>query len=578
MFDCTTRYSISSLSALLLMAAGSACAAPQDEAGDPSFRSTTIPVNEVADLPRLPTADPCVCETSIPGQCSLRAAIQTANLCPGADDIVLMVSGTYSLSQVLTTDDDDAQGDLDIFESVSISAAVPPLAAAVSATIDGAHWDRIFDIHPEAGLVTLSGIKVMRGKIDPSAYPVGDAHGGCIRVRSSELQMYGVIVGGDGLEGCAGHHGGGLYAEDASVAIHGGIVAHNEAKPWIAGLTTINGLGGAVHALHTDLTIEETQVLSNRASGGGGGVAAISSESFTSFTSVLIDGNDTYLAGGGGYMVAPFSMVDSVVSNNSIIEGDGWGGGLYVGASETGVASVVRGTEVFENTASRGGGLAVEGVLDVVDSAIRDNTASGGNDPSQGGGLWVSKEGLTSLERSSVNNNTADDGAGVFTDAVVRATNSTIANNEANIDGGGLYGGAGSSSKLLHCTIRGNFANSGGGGGAWVDPAGAASLDRSAMFGNTETAGPSQCTGPVDTPTVAVGDPSSCVSPAASVIEGTLNGWGSLVYGGNSTATFAITPPNSALSAAAPCGVAQDQWGQPREEECDIGAYENQSN
>ncbi|MCH9685987.1 MAG: right-handed parallel beta-helix repeat-containing protein [Deltaproteobacteria bacterium] len=563
----------------LAVASIGACSPLPAEPADLALRSTTFEVNDTADLALLATAPLCECITAVDKVCTLRAAVQAANACPGPDDIVFMVSGTYTLSLGAATDESPASGDLDITESVTISAAVAtPMSVSVSATVDGAHLDRIFDVQPESAPVTLAGFKVMRGEIDPSAHPQGDAHGGCIRVRSSTLILDSMIIGGDADEGCAGHHGGGVYAEASSLTISDSIVADNEAKAWIQGLTIAEGLGGGIHAHDTTLSMVRTQLLENRASGGGGGIATISASSLSSLSDVLIHGNETFDAGGGGYMGAPFTMVDSVVSDNFITEGAGQGGGLFLAPSESGTSSVILRTQVYENTAPQGGGIALDGQLDITDSDVHFNHAAGGTGSPQGGGIWGSVQGLLFIERSSIHGNTAGDGAGLFIRHMLRATNTTIADNEADIAGGGLYGDLASWSELMHCTVRNNTALAGAGGGTWLHASATASFDRSVLFGNAQALGTAECVGPVTTPTVAVSDPLGCMTPSGSVVTGSLNGWGPLAYGPNSTAAFTITLPNSALSTAAPCGVSEDQWGQPREEECDVGAYEDPSN
>ncbi len=565
------------------MSATGACASPQAEAeaeaeaDDPEFRSMTFVVNTLDDLARPLGDTQCVCKTAMPGVCSLRAAVQTANMCgDDNDEIILAVSGTYTLTLGGATDDDDASGDLDIFAGVQIRAGLPPILPPVSAVIDAQNLDRVFDIHPETAHVSFQGFKIIRGHLDPSAHPVGDANGGCIRVRSSTLNMNSIIVGGDDLDGCVGHHGGGLYAQDATVTINRSMLYGNHATSWSNGQGgVIDGYGGSICTLDTELTVNGTEMLQSVASAGGGGVAIFSDWALASFTDVSIALNGAHKGGAGGYMAAPFTMVDSDVSHNLMIDASAFGGGLLVGASPSGTVSVVEGTEIQENRAAHGGGIALFGLLDVVDSDVSYNLALGDTDPAEGGGIWQSSEGVLELDRASVHSNESAYGAGLFIGNLVNATNSTIAGNVAGADGGGLFGAKESKSHLLHCTVRDNTASSGAGGGMWIDATASASLDRSAMFENPHAAGPDECSGPVTTPTVIVGDPGSCVAPAASVIPGTLGAWGPLAYAGNTTAAFELLPLNSALSAAAPCGVAQDQWGQLRDENCDIGAYEN---
>ncbi len=560
------------------MTATGACASPEAEPDDLEFRATELHVNTLLDLPRIAAASPCTCATLTPGVCSLRAAVQTANVCTMDTKIVLTVSGTYLLGPGPAVDDDDEFGDLDIFQSTTIMAGAAPDWPPVSATVNAGNQYRVFDIHPESGPVTLAGFKVVRGKIDPSPFPVGDANGGCIRARSSEVIMHNMIVGGEPGEGCSGHYGGGVYAEESSVTMESTILADNAALAWANGLSTIDGLGGGLFTIDTELNMTDSQALENSATGGGGGVAIFSAATAASFSDIVLDGNETFKAGGGGFMAAPFTIVDSLITNNSVIDGPGQGGGgLYVSSSDSGTTSTVHGSSISGNLAQHGGGISVAGSLEVFGSNINSNVAAGGQLAPRGGGIFGGAEGSIALERSTVVGNKAEQGGGVYVSHQLEATNSTLSRNEATTDGGGLYAGEGSAFNLLHCTLRDNSAANAG-GGAWVDAGSLAQLDRSAMYGNSQSAGPPECTGPLTTPTVAVSDLASCVTPVASVISGAFGGWGPLTNNGNFTSTYTIGPPNSALSTAIPCGVAEDQWGQPRDSPCDIGAYENQTN
>lgn len=555
-----------------------ACSAPADELDAPTFYRTNLAmeVNELSDAPRDPALEnPCECESTIPGRCTLRAAVMTANLCPGDDVIEFGVSGTYALTIGTGTDDDDWQGDLDIIESVIIKSK-----PGVAATIDAAAInDRIFDIHSTTAYATLSGFKAMNGDLDPSPLPVGDAHGGCIRARNPVLNLVNVILGGDVGEGCRGHSGGGLYVENSEVFITSSIFADNDSTAWIQGLTVIDGLGGGIYAEDSSLVIEGSHILNNSSTGGAGGIyhGGANESDLAQFFEVTIDGNETVKRGGGGMMLSSFQMLDSVVSNNLVNDAsEHGGGGLYVGNLQQGASFVERST-FHDNDAPVGGGLSLAGMLDVRESDFYRNDGYDGSwSSTPGGGAIVTFGGSwLNLERSSLHSNEADNGAALYVAGEVWLTNNTIYANQSDDDGGGIHVAAGAAAQLQHCTIRRNNAQAGEGGGLFAQIGADVLVENTILYGNTEAVGLPECAGPVDTSTRVVSDPGSCVQPAASIIQGSTQGWGTPTYGGQPTLAVPIVWPNVALDAASPCGAPIDQWGVARNEElCDIGSYE----
>src|SRR5260221_1888774 len=120
---------------------------------------TTFTVNSAADVPDAAPGDGH-CETATGNHfCTLRAAIQDANLWPGADTIQLQASTTYLLSHSGAADDNSLRGDLDITASVSLLGAGPDStiidAGALTPT------ERVFEIW--AGTVVISGVSVQHG-------------------------------------------------------------------------------------------------------------------------------------------------------------------------------------------------------------------------------------------------------------------------------------------------------------------------------------------------------------------------------------------------------------------------------
>src|SRR5687767_14959986 len=101
------------LAALFLVAAGAA----QAQAPPPP---QTFTVNSTDDATDLSPGDG-LCATAAPARCTLRAAIQQANVSVNADTIIVP-AGNYNLT-IAGTDDTAVTGDLDITQPVTISGA-----------------------------------------------------------------------------------------------------------------------------------------------------------------------------------------------------------------------------------------------------------------------------------------------------------------------------------------------------------------------------------------------------------------------------------------------------------------------
>ena len=143
--------------------------------------------------------------------------------------------------------------------------------------------------------------------------------------------------------------------------------------------------------------------------------------------------------------------------------GDGQGGGIRNRAT-----TVVNRTIVRNNEATDGGGLAnLFGTMTVNNSLITLNVAGIGN---FGGGIYSEGDfqGPTlNVNDTTISNNQANaDGGGLYiVNEVANIDGSTISGNRANDDGGGLFAaGFGSLINITNTTVSGNSAGDQGGG------------------------------------------------------------------------------------------------------------------
>ncbi len=119
------------------------------------------------------------------------------------------------------------------------------------------------------------------------------------------------------------------------------------------------------------------------------------------------------------------------------------------------------------NTASTlGGGIALlAGALQGVNLTLSSNTANS----DRGGGLWIGSSASATLINSTINNNSADtNGGGIYNENNLTLLGSTVRNNQAGMAGGGVSeagGGIYNQDTLVmsHSTVRNNTADDGGG-------------------------------------------------------------------------------------------------------------------
>jgi CSLREA domain-containing protein len=156
------------------------------------------------------------------------------------------------------------------------------------------------------------------------------------------------------------------------------------------------------------------------------------------------------------------------VRNGSV---QGPGGGIYNagGGLLTLSGLTLSGNRAIIALGAIGGAVATDGPARLTDVAMAGNSGERG-----GGGLAA--RGAVTLVDGSVTDNRADKygaGIGVFgASASLNLVNSTVAENTALVDGGGIYGGDGNglasglgALTLSHVTVHHNFATNGAGGG-----------------------------------------------------------------------------------------------------------------
>jgi predicted outer membrane repeat protein len=218
--------------------------------------------------------------------CSLRAAIQLANLTEGPDNIGIDLNDTVSnnVSKLRLTlkgagEDDGLTGDLDVHGQINIGGEGNSGSRQLFISGGG---DRIFDIHP-GGILDLRRATLQKGKTSKSD---AEPSGGCIRsagtFTSGSLFLFSCSSVGDGgamsvTDGTAtlentvfstskamGEGGGLLVGPDGEVTLDKVTFGRNSA-----------GTGGGAIATRGDLTLRNTTVDRNTSKLGAGGIAVL---------------------------------------------------------------------------------------------------------------------------------------------------------------------------------------------------------------------------------------------------------------------------------------------------------------
>ncbi len=322
------------------------------------------------------------------GDCTLGEAITAANTdtavdgCPAGSgaDIIYLPGGIFTL----TVSDNTLQGDNglpDITTDISISGIG---ASQTLITRSGANIFRIFHVSA-SGTLRLALLMISNGSATSPFI------GGCIL-------NYGTLTLTDSIvSGCTASSGGGIANSLGTVEI---------TRTIITGNTASTDTGGGIQSVGGSLTINESVISENQATNGNNG-----------------DGGGIYHSSGG-----VLNMYDSTVSGNTASDS---GGGIY---NEDATLNIYRSTLTGNSSGSGGGGIvgltSNAGTLTLVNSTVSGNTSS-----TSGGGIAMLGSATINITNSTIVNNGANSGGGLAINGPVDIGNSIIANNTATTQG-----------------------------------------------------------------------------------------------------------------------------------------------
>lgn len=457
--------------------------------------------------------------------CSLREAVSAANdngTGPGGDctageghgvvdTITLPASATpYKLTDV-GVDDDNADGDLDVFSSITFAGA-----GQTKTVIDGNLKDRVFDI--SNGTIEMRDLTIRNGRApdgspglpgpdaaagaDSTGGDGGDgASGGGIRLVGNltltRVTMSGNAAGNGGAGGDAGP-GGNATAGNGGAA-HGGAGG-------------AGGSGGAIALLGGHLSIIDSTLTANSAGlGGTGGVGGTGGNGANGTAGGVGGAGDGGNGGAGGAGGALFQNGNALtVTRSKLIDnlaGAGGAGGEGGNGGNGGTGTTSFGGDGGSATGGQGGSGGAGGGIDqengsatIEDSLVRGGTAGAGGRGGNGGVGGDAETGSDAGQGGySIGNNGGAGGDGGDwhgAGAVTQAAGSTFSLGVAGHGGaggdggpagaspgsagssyaggghpggrgGGLSLGGAASPQLANVTISGNRAGTGGGAGTF---------------------------------------------------------------------------------------------------------------
>jgi hypothetical protein len=348
------------------------------------------------------------CEAVLPGLgiCSLRAAIQAANVNPGPDTITFGITGPFSLARAGSGEDATLNGDLDIDCSASGCVGESLTITGDNQTdtlIDGGALDRVFDILGDLTVV-LEHMTIRNGNTD-----FGTPEDGSAVRNAGTLTLDDVTVRDSTAD---------IVVDGASLVIDADGAVANLGTMTLTDVVIKDNVGNGLQAGAGTTTATNLEASGNT-------VAAVRTVDADAIVRIESGGNLHDNSLGFWTTAGRLILADCTIEANThtITGGTNPSGG---GTISSGFVTVNR-CDIIDNVSSLGGAAIFnQGTLEVVDSRIEGNSVDGG--AVSGGGLF-NFDGRALVRGSLFTNNTATNGAGLFTNSQLTIVNSTVSTN-----------------------------------------------------------------------------------------------------------------------------------------------------
>lgn len=422
--------------------------------------STTIIVNTTND------------ELNADGDCSLREAIESANTdtavdacTAGSDDDTIEVpAGTYTLTIEGANEDYNQTGDLDIAAgSLTINGAGMDNTVIQAGTVGGLNGngiDRVIHVRgftANEGIIaevslTLVDVTIANGKCECGGGGIrnGGEEGSTVTIINS------TVTGNTSTEfggGISNDPGAMLVVTNSVISENWAYIGGGISNSWWEGPATLvvtntafidnfGFSGGGINSfgIETEITVSDSSFTGNNAHDGGG----INNSGALEVIDSVFTNNYARDFGGAIKNQGAITLINSILSLNSST----YGGALYSSLtypwySESVITINISGTNFSENSATRGGGMYLDGDpgdfghQTLANSSIINNHAT-----EFGGGIYFGDVSNShTISNSTISSNNANKGGGIFDASPgVTVVNSTLSNNSAE-DGGAIWGG-----------------------------------------------------------------------------------------------------------------------------------------
>ncbi|MBD2311394.1 DUF4347 domain-containing protein [Desertifilum sp. FACHB-1129] len=371
------------------------------------------------------------------------------------DGLVTLREAILAANSNSTTDlgDTGTGNDTIIFDIPGIAPYTLTLANSINITsnlqinglgednliISGNNATQIFNIGNNS-TVTLRDLTLANGNI-------AAGFGGAIN-NSGNLTLINSTI----RDSAAGLGGGGIHNNASGTLIFDNSRLQNNRVSLVGDGGGLNNQGGRVE-LNNSLIANNTSLINGGGIFNQNGIISVNQGRFS----------DNVASGDGGGiwngLQGSIDIFAGTFSNNQA----GNGGAIYnAEASQTIINNSQIGTLNNGNRASNGGGIRNLGILDIQNSQIVNNHATGG----EGGGISNFSNGQLILIQSSITDNRARFGGGIQTgQGNATIGRSTLANNQASEHGGGLnVNSTSATAEIFNTTFSGNEATENGGG------------------------------------------------------------------------------------------------------------------
>jgi len=295
------------------------------------------------------------------------------------------------------------------------------------------------DHSPGGGIYAVGGrLSLSHSKVEDNTTLGFYSMGGGIAHATGSLTVDSTTICGNQTFGELSF-GGGVYGGNdrfGDVTFDDSVIAGNSTHGKRA-------FGGGLDVYRGTVLLNRTTVTGNSSASDGGGIFGTYGRAYSQSLMIvdsIISGNHAARSGGGIHSPAStylgsgsVTLIRSVISENT-----------------------ADGIDPPNLTSGTGGGIYVRGDLRLVQTTVSGNTAVRGD----GGGIFVSRSsysgGKIEVDRSMLSGNVAisGNGGGIATETGVKMHQSNVVGNSAKLSGGGVYG----SISADNCTVAENRA------------------------------------------------------------------------------------------------------------------------